>query len=207
MKTAVWRIASYVTGAVSVAVAVFPAALGRAHVPVPQHHIGHALLIVGGVITGLVAAIVVVPRTGPPKAAWIAPTVIAPMVAMYFMWPSALDYLDLHPLLHGIEHLSYVFFGFITAYAGQRYVRGVGWITGTLLSCMAFAAAGFFGVAPPMPALAKVRAVPGQATPSTIAAKETASTNNNRSFDYAKLRIMPWCNGEGHPGGVSCARE
>jgi hypothetical protein len=134
--------------------------LGPADVPVPQHHIGHAVLIVGGAITGLLAASATAPRIGPPAAAWIAPTVIAPMLAMYFMWPSALDYLDAHPLLHGLEHLSYVFFGFITAYAGQRYVRGVGWVTGTLLACMAFSAAGFFGVAPRSPGAAQSQCHP-----------------------------------------------
>ncbi|MDQ2664279.1 MAG: hypothetical protein M3Y18_09675 [Candidatus Eremiobacteraeota bacterium] len=81
----------------------------------------------------------------PPQ---IVPVVTAPMAAMYLMWPTIFAYLDAHPALHALDHVAFVALGFITAYAGERYVRGVGLTTGILFACMALAAAGFFGVAP-----------------------------------------------------------
>jgi hypothetical protein len=148
MKTPIWRIASWTVGAVSVAIAVTPAVMAPVTVTVPLHHIWHAGLIALGIITGLLANAGSKPSVERPAPMWIVPVVTAPMAAMYLMWPALFGYLDVHPALHGLDHLVFVGLGFITAYAGERYVRGVGWTTGILFECMALAAAGFFGVAP-----------------------------------------------------------
>jgi len=148
VKAPIWRIAAWTMGAVSVAVAAAPAVLPPITVSVPAHHIGHAVVIAFGIATGLVVTADSKAREKHPAAIWIAPVVAAPMAAMYLMWPPSLGYVDVHPALHALEHLGFVLLGFITAYGGERYVRGVGWTTGILLECMALAAAGFFGVAP-----------------------------------------------------------
>lgn len=148
MKTPIWRIAAWTVGSVSVAIAVTPAVMAPVTVTVPTHHIWHAIVIAFGIATGLLATVDFRPRVERPPAIWIVPVVTAPMAAMYLMWPATFGYLDAHPVLHALDHLIFVALGFITAYAGERYVRGVGWTTGILFECMALAAAGFFGVVP-----------------------------------------------------------
>ncbi len=146
MKNPMWRIALWTVGAVSVAVAVTPAVMAPVTVTVSLHHGWHAAVIALGVATGLVATAGLKPSAERSKAIWIAPVVTAPMAAMYLMWPATFGYLDAHPALHAFDHLAFLGLGFITAYAGERYVRGVGWTTGILFECMALAAVGFFGV-------------------------------------------------------------
>ncbi len=148
MKSPMWRIAAWTLGAVSVAVAVTPSVMAPITVPVSLHHVWHAAVIALGIATGLLASAESKPSLEHPSAMWIVPVVIAPMAAMYLMWPALFGYLDVHPSLHGLDHLIFVGLGFITAYAGERYVRGVGWTTGILFECMALAAAGFFGISP-----------------------------------------------------------
>ncbi len=148
MKTPIWRNAAWTVGAVSLAVAITPAVMGPVTVTVSMHHIGHAIVIAFGIATGLLAAASSKPSVDRPASMWIVPVVTAPMAAMYLMWPATFSYLDAHPAAHALDHVVFVLLGFITAYAGERYVRGVGWTTGILFECMALAAAGFFGVVP-----------------------------------------------------------
>ena len=149
MKTPLWRIAAWTVGAVSLAIAVTPAVMAPVTVIVSTHHIWHAIVIAFGIATGLLAAAASSkPSVDRPASAWIVPVGTAPMAAMYLMWPTTFGYLDAHPASHALDHVVFVLLGFITAYAGERYVRGVGWTTGILFECMALAAAGFFGVVP-----------------------------------------------------------
>ncbi len=148
MKIPIWRIAAWTVGVVSVAIAVTPAVMAPEMVTVSIHHVLHAVVIAFGIATGLLAAASSKPSVERPNSIWIVPVVTAPMAAMYLMWPANFGYLDMHPVLHALDHIPFAVLGFITAYAGERYVRGVGWTTAILFECMALAAAGFFGVAP-----------------------------------------------------------
>lgn len=148
MKAHLWHIVSLILGVVTVAIAVAPLMMPPATVPISIHHIGHAVVIALGVATALLATVGDRPCAARPTALWIAPVVAAPMIAMYLMWPSMFEYLDAHPSSHALDHLALGALGFATAYAGERYGRGIGWTMGILLECMALAAAGFFGVSP-----------------------------------------------------------
>lgn len=143
--------------ALTVLFSLAPAFRGVAEFTIRVHHLLHAVILLGAAC----AALLMVRRKPAPvskRAMWLLVTILAPMFAMMLMWPSEYSPLDKLPMAHSLEHLGLVFFGFITAYAGQKYGRGVGVAMSFSMLAMAFLAAWGFGVSPPsrVPAVAAV---------------------------------------------------
>jgi mono/diheme cytochrome c family protein len=114
-------------------------------VAVHEHHLDHAVLMLLGAVAGLALYRVADARESPH---WIWPAVLSPIVAMFLMAPSLYAVVDAIPSLHALNHLAFVGLAMLTTYAGQRYLRGVGWATGLMLETMAVVAAFGYGVAP-----------------------------------------------------------
>lgn len=114
-------------------------------IEVHTHHIDHAVLM--GL--GIIAVLALYRRTGASSAPmWLWITVLLPVVIMFLMAPSLYSDVDPQPLPHSLYHLLFVVLAAITVYAGQRFVRGVGWMSAVVLEFMAFVAAWGYGVAP-----------------------------------------------------------
>jgi hypothetical protein len=141
------RTAGIAVLAVTAASAVLPPLLGAADLPTAQHHLAHAALIGGAVIAGVLFAN---PSrdTRAGHYGWLLLTTLAPIAAMFLMWPSEYAWFETHPAGHVVEHLGLLGLSFVTGYAGQRYAAGIGWASGLSLFGMAFASAWGFGVAP-----------------------------------------------------------
>jgi hypothetical protein len=142
--------AAAVVGALTIAAAARALMEGPETIDVTEHHLRHAVLILGGVATALLLA-----RarrrsaSASGRAAWLAPALLAPLAAMALMVPTFYGYLGLHPTAHALTHLGLVVAGFLTAWCGERYREGMGWATSIFLEVMAVAAAFGWGVSSP----------------------------------------------------------
>jgi hypothetical protein len=136
-------------GIITVLYALTPLVRGEAELPTGLHHLLHAAMIAGAVIVGVLLYEPDRAHTDREQPFWLAFAVAAPIGAMFLMWPSEYAFLDRHPSGHAIEHLGLVVLGFVTAYAGERYARGIGWAMSLSLLFMAMVAALGFGVSPP----------------------------------------------------------
>lgn len=132
---------------VTVLLGILPLLRGPVELPVTQHHLLHAILLVGAALAGVLCGRRNVLRR--PSPAWIVVAMIAPMLAMLLMWPSGYSYFERHPAGHALEHIGIVACGFLAGFAGERFAAGVGWATGGSAVLMALLAAFGFGVAPP----------------------------------------------------------
>jgi hypothetical protein len=112
---------------------------------VHEHHIDHAVLMGLGVIAGL---LLYRRKTDASSPVWLLLTVLLPVVIMFLMAPPLYAAVDDMPLVHAFYHVLFVALAALTVYAGQRFVRGVGWMSALLLEFMAFVAAWGYGVAP-----------------------------------------------------------
>lgn len=142
----VFRTIAGVGAAIVAAVLCFmPLITHEVEIEVHAHHIDHAVLMGLGII-----AVLALYRRAPGAAAplWLWVTVLLPVVIMFLMAPTLYSDIDPQPLPHSFYHLLFVVLAAITAYAGQRYVRGVGWMSAIVLEFMAFVAAWGYGVAP-----------------------------------------------------------
>ena len=130
----------------------FAPLLGEGDVSVPIHHLLHVVLLFGAAVSAL---LIVSPPTGPQRgrALWLLLAIVAPLLAMFMMWPSDYSIFERTPMLHSVQHLGIVFLGFLTAYAGQRYAAGIGIVVSSCLWLMGILAAGGYGVSPPTPAI------------------------------------------------------
>ncbi|TAM58885.1 hypothetical protein EPN52_09595 [bacterium] len=152
MSVAPRRAVTCVATLATLAIAIVPA-LKPEEVPIAEHHLFHAAVILLAVIAATLAA------RGPSRdreqgsPLWLVPIIVGPLAMMFLMWPSTYDYLDTHPLAHALDHVAIALFGYLGAYGGQRYVRGLGWVVGLATVGMAVLAAGGFGFAPPTPKL------------------------------------------------------
>ena len=144
------RAAALVLGVVTLAIALRPLVSGGADLPTPEHHLWH-----GALLAGAAASALLLTRPGDDAQSsqgrylWLLLAVVAPIAAMFLMWPSEYALLDRNPGGHVLEHLGLVALGFLTAYAGQRYARGVGWLTAGGAIGMALVSAAGYGVSPP----------------------------------------------------------
>lgn len=131
----------------TIVAALVPLFLGSVDLPTAQHHLLHAALIAGALISALLFA---APshKTGAAHYGWLLVAILSPVAVMMLMWPSEYAWFERHPGGHVLEHLSIIGFAFATGYAGQRYAAGIGWVTGLSLLFMAIASAWGFGVAP-----------------------------------------------------------
>lgn len=150
---------------VALFVSFMPIVTGERNIPVHDHHIDHAVLMLLGAIAGLALYRGTENRERP---AWLAGAVLGMLIAMLLMAPSLYAIVDDMPWLHVVDHVVFVALAMLTVYAGQRYVRGVGWATGIMLETMAIVAAFGFGVAPAGVAIAAT------APPVTASAADVA---------------------------------
>ncbi len=130
---------------VAVVLSVLPVITGEREIAVGAHHLDHAVLMLFGVVIGLA---LYARRDDRESPAWLWVAVLCPILIMIAMAPSFYAVVDAVPFLHALNHLVFVGLAAVTAYAGQRYVRGVGWASAVLLEFMAFAAVFGYGVAP-----------------------------------------------------------
>lgn len=130
---------------VAVILCFMPLITHEVEIQVHTHHIDHAVLMGLGVI-----AVLALYRRGTEAASpmWLWVTVLLPVAIMFLMAPSLYSDIDPQPLPHSLYHLLFVVLAAITVYAGQRFVRGVGWMSAIVLEFMAFVAAWGYGVAP-----------------------------------------------------------
>ena len=134
--------------AIAVLASIIPAYLGLDE-PIAIHHLDHSGLVLLGAAAAFFASSADAKGSPAKGGGWLVPTVLAPIVMMFIMWPSVYDYLDTHASLHALEHLALAAIGFVTVYAGERYVRGVGFAVGLLTFVMAVISAGGYGVIKP----------------------------------------------------------
>lgn len=142
------RTFGYVVLALTIVFALAPAYRGPVELPIRQHHLLHAVVLVGAALSGLLFA-AASQTVGRFRTVWLVTAVISPMLAMLLMWPSEYSPLEKLPAAHIAEHLGLVVLGFVTAYAGQIYASGVGTAMSLTLWAMAFLAAWGFGISPP----------------------------------------------------------
>ncbi len=168
------RVPGIVLLGITIVAALVPLVRGVTDLPTAEHHLLHAALIAGALISALLL-------TEPRKAenahyGWLLAAVLSPIAAMMLMWPSEYAWFERHPLGHVLEHLGIVGCGFASGYAGQMYASGVGWVTGLSLLGMSVASAWGFGVAP-APAAAVLAAATTTAPQTSAAAGTTGATN------------------------------
>lgn len=162
---------------------------------IKDHHLQHLWFLIGGGLWGIALARWLARRPGwhDQRAAWLIPALLAPLAAMFLMWPSAYPYVEARPLLHASMHGVFVLLGALTTFSGYQYTRSVSWLLGGTLAVMAWLAAYFFGVAPqPNPAVIAIL----DAQPAPAA---TASVEGQEVFD----QICAACHmtsGAGLPG-------
>ncbi len=144
--TASRLVAALAVAVVSVGLAIIPELLGARASGVSDHHLKHAVLILGGAIAGVLAC-----RASPEDGArehpgWLVPTLLAPVAAMFAMWPTTYDYVESHPPIHVLEHLVILGLAAAMSYAGERCASGIGWVAGALVEMMAIGAALGYGI-------------------------------------------------------------
>lgn len=130
----------------AVVLCFMPLITHEVEIAVHDHHIDHAVLMGLGVI-----AVLCLYRGAPREQSsriWLWLTVLLPVAIMFLMAPSLYSDIDPQPLPHSFYHLLFVVLAALTVYAGQRFVRGVGWMSAIVLEFMAFVAAWGYGVAP-----------------------------------------------------------
>lgn len=155
------RTLGYLIAVLTVIFALAPAYRPEEQIPTRIHHLLHAVVLIGAGLAGILIA----HRKQAPlskRAAWLVLSIVAPMLAMFLMWPSNYSPLDRLPAAHVFEHLGLAILGFLTGYAGQQYAYGVGTAMSLSMWCMAFLAAWGFGVSPP---LRVANAAPAPGTP------------------------------------------
>ena len=157
------RTFAYGALAVTVLFALAPAYRGQVELPVREQHLLHATVLVLAALTGLLFARSAAPAKS-SRAFWVIVAVVAPALAMLLMWPSEYSPLDHLPAAHTAEHLGLALLGFLTAYAGQQYARGVGVAMSLSLWTMAFLSAWGFGVSPPLRVQTEAAAPPAAAS-------------------------------------------
>lgn len=144
------RVTGYALLGFALASALVPLSPLAEALPIWKHHLVHGLVLALASIAGILLAHLGVRTAAQEREAgpgfWVIASVLAPVSSMFLMWPTTYDWLERHPLAHGAEHFCFVGLGFLAGFAGERYVRGVGWVSATATVLTAIAAAAGFGV-------------------------------------------------------------
>lgn len=143
------RIAAYLFLVLALGSLVVPVLPGAEALPVWKHHLVHGLVLALSAASGLLFAHARGDggaSAGPGSGGWVMLTTIAPVASMFLMWPTTYDWLEAHPAAHASEHFCFIILGFVAAYGGERYVRGVGWVSAIATVATAIVAAAGFGV-------------------------------------------------------------
>ncbi len=153
----------------TVAFALAPLFRGAVEIPIPVHHVLHAIMLAGAALAGILFA-GSLDRERSAGAPWLIVAMFAPVFAMLLMWPSGYSYFETHRFGHAAEHLGLMFLGFMAGYAGQRYANGIGWASGIGIVAMAVLGVWGYGVAPK----AQVPATVTSPAPAAIAPPNVA---------------------------------
>lgn len=141
------RPAAYVFLILALGSLVVPVLPQAEALPVWKHHLIHGAVLALAAASGLPFASA---RAGGTTSAgdggWVLLTVLAPVASMFLMWPTTYAWFEAHPAAHSSEHLCFIVLGFVAAFSGERYVRGVGWMSAIATVATAIAAAAGFGV-------------------------------------------------------------
>ena len=141
------RIAAYAFLALALGSLIVPVLPGAEALPVWKHHLVHGAVLTLSAVSGLLFAQRQAPEAaGPGGGGWIILTVLAPVTSMFLMWPTTYAWFEEHPAAHASEHFCFILLGFAAAYAGERYVHGVGWMSAIATVATAIAAAAGFGL-------------------------------------------------------------
>jgi mono/diheme cytochrome c family protein len=161
--------------------ALAPLYRANVDIPIPLHHVLHAVMMAGAALAGILFAgsSARERRSGAP---WLVIAMLAPVFAMILMWPSKYSYFELHPYGHVAEHLALMLMGFLAGFGGQRYANGIGWASGISIVAMGVLAIWGYGVAPGATTLAVVApsaavatGVPNVSHGSTLFAQDCAA--------------------------------
>jgi mono/diheme cytochrome c family protein len=174
------------------------APLYRPHVelPIREHHLLHAVVLIGAALSGLLCARVV-RHVSRIRTLWLIVAILAPMLAMLLMWPSEYSPLDKLPAAHTVEHLGLVVLGFATAFAGERYANGVGVAMSLSLWMMALLAAWGFGVSPRL----QVQGASAEVARAPSTSVALRASNANHGQDVFKQNCAS-CHGAQGEGGM-----
>ncbi len=137
-------IAGIAAAVAAVVLSFMPLITHEVEIAVHDHHIDHAVLMGLGVL----AVLCLYRRREASSPVWLWITVLLPVAIMFLMAPSLYSDIDPQTVPHSFYHLLFVVLAAVTAYAGQRFVRGAGWMSAVVLEFMAFVAAWGYGVAP-----------------------------------------------------------
>ena len=142
--------AGYVLIGLALGSALVPLSPLAEALPIWKHHLVHGLILalasVAGVLFEHASVRAPADRHEVGSGVWVIVSVLAPVFSMFLMWPTTYDWLEQHPLAHGAEHFCFVGLGFFAGFGGERYVRGVGWMSATATVLTAVVAAAGFGV-------------------------------------------------------------
>lgn len=135
--------------AAAILLSFMPVITNEVEIAVHDHHLDHAVLM-GLAVVAVLFLYRPKERQSPavPSAVWLWISVLLPVAIMFLMAPNLYSEVDPQPLPHTLYHLLFVALAALTVYAGQRFVRGVGWMSAIVLEFMAFVAAWGYGVAP-----------------------------------------------------------
>lgn len=136
-----------IIGAVIILYAILVVPFMHTMVSIPRHHLLHGGMAVGAGLLAMALA-AALPSPDHERTWWSIPAVLAPVAALFLMWPSMYVYLMAHPLLHLLDHLGIALCTLLAVFAAQAYVRGLGWLMLVVVVAMDVAAAGGFGVSP-----------------------------------------------------------
>lgn len=152
---AFWTVVILLLGWFSIVVAWLHLGLPSPEHSIKDHHLQHLFFLIGGGLWGIaLARWLGRGRTRKRRESWLIAALVAPLVAMFIMWPSAYPYVEARPVLHASMHVVFIALALLTTYAGFQYTQAVGWLLGGSLAVMAWLAAFFFGVpAKPDPAV------------------------------------------------------
>lgn len=169
-------------GVIAIIIGTFEIGLPDPHASVKNHHIQHVFYVLGGSFIGLaIGRALTIRRTRsewPGPGWWLAPAIVLSAVVMAAMWPSTYPFIEAHPLLHAMQHGFYIALSFFAVVSGYLFAKSAGWLSGVMLSVMAWGAAFGFGVTPgPSELIAAVNEA--QHTQTSVGAVDGASVYAN----------------------------
>lgn len=132
-----------------------PLVLGAEDLPTAEHHLFHAILLVGASVAG-VLCVTSARRVGTGAVGWLLLALLSPVVVMLLMWPSEYTYFETHRFGHALEHMGIIAFGFAAGFAGQRFAAGIGWAASISVVAMALLSVWGYGVSPAATTVAAV---------------------------------------------------
>ena len=162
-------------GVIAIIIGTFEIGLPDPHASVKNHHIQHVFYILGGSFLGLaIGRALTIGRSKeqwPGSGWWLAPAIAVSAVVMAAMWPSTYPFIEANPLIHAIQHGFYIALSFVAVVSGYMFAKSAGWLSGVMLTVMAWGAAFGFGVTPgPSPLIAAVdEAQLAQVSTATVA--------------------------------------